>query len=109
MSSVPVTRLSRQPPIHNLRAFCAAARHRSFKIAADELFVTPSAVSHQMKELEDSLGVRLFERKTRAVELTSAGATLLDEAGPLLDAIDRSLPRIARRNNRVTLRMLLPP
>ncbi len=53
--------------------------------------------------------MRLFERKTRAVELTSAGATLLDEVGPLLDAIDRSLTRIARRNNRVTLRMLLPP
>src|SRR5579862_10047110 len=104
-----VMRLSRPPPLRNLRAFCVAARHRSFKFAADELFLTPSAVSHQMKELEESLGVRLFERKTRAVELTSAGHTLLDEVGPLLDAIDRSLTRIARRNNRVTLRMLLPP
>jgi LysR family transcriptional regulator, glycine cleavage system transcriptional activator len=102
-------RLSRPPHLRNLRAFCVAAHHRSFKIAADELFLTPSAVSHQMKELEDALGVRLFERKTRAVELTSAGHTLLDEVGPLLDAIDRSLTRIARRNNRVTLRMLLPP
>ena len=102
-------RLSRPPRLRNLRAFCVAAQHRSFKIAADELFLTPSAVSHQMKELEDSLGVRLFERKTRAVELTSAGHTLLDEVAPLLDAIDRSLTRIARRNNRVTLRMLLPP
>ena len=102
-------RLSRPPHLRNLRAFCVAAHHRSFKIAADELFLTPSAVSHQMKELEDSLGVRLFERKTRAVELTRAGATLLEEVGPLLDAIDRSLTRIARRNNRVTLRMLLPP
>ena len=80
-----------------------------FKIAADELFLTPSAVSHQMKELEDSLGVRLFERKTRAVELTSAGDTLLEEVGPLLDVVATSLTRIARRNNRVTLRMLLPP
>ena len=102
-------RLSRPPHLRNLRAFCVAAHHRSFKIAADELFLTPSAVSHQMKELEDALGVRLFERKTRAVELTSAGHTLLDEVGPLLEAIDRSLTRIARRNNRVTLRMLLPP
>ena len=102
-------RLSRPPHLRNLRAFCVAAQHRSFKIAADELFLTPSAVSHQMKELEDSLGVRLFERKTRAIELTSAGHTLLDEIGPLLEAIDRSLTRIARRNARVTLRMLLPP
>ncbi len=102
-------RLSRPPHLRNLRAFCVAAHHRSFTIAADELFLTPSAVRHQMKELEDPLGVRLFERKTRAVELTAAGHTLLDEVGPLLDAIDRSLTRIARRNNRVTLRMLLPP
>jgi LysR family glycine cleavage system transcriptional activator len=92
-----------------LRAFCTAAHHRSFKVAADELFLTPSAVSHQMKELEDTLGVRLFERKTRALELTTAGHTLLDEVGPLLEAIDRSLTRVARRNRRQTLRMLLPP
>jgi len=102
-------RLSRPPHLRNLRAFCVAARHRSFKIAADELFLTPSAVSHQMKELEDALGVRLFERKTRAVELTTAGRALYDEIGPLLDAIDRSLARVARRNRRTTLRLQLPP
>jgi len=102
-------RLSRPPHLRNLRAFCVAAERRSFKIAADELFLTPSAVSHQIKELEDTLGVRLFERKTRAVELTRAGHTLFDEVEPLLDAIDRSLARIARRNRRTTLRLLLPP
>jgi LysR family glycine cleavage system transcriptional activator len=102
-------RLSRPPPLRNLRAFCVAARHRSFKFAADELFLTPSAVSHQMKELEDALGVRLFERKTRSLELTTAGHTLLDEVEPLLDALDRSLAQIARRNGRQTLRVLLPP
>jgi LysR family glycine cleavage system transcriptional activator len=95
--------------LRNLRAFCVAAQHRSFKLAADELFLTPSAVSHQMKELEQALGVRLFERKTRAVELTAAGHTLYDEVGPLLDAIDRSVARIARRNRRTTLRLQLPP
>ncbi len=101
--------LARPPPLRNLRAFCAAAHHRSFKIAADELFLTPSAVSHQMRELEDALGVRLFERKTRAIELTAAGHSLFDEVAPLLEAIDRSLTRIARRNRRVTLRLMLPP
>ena len=80
-------RLSRPPPLKNLRAFCAAARHRSFKFAADELCVTPSAVSHQMKELETALGTRLFERKTRALELTTAAHHLLDEVEPLLDAL----------------------
>src|ERR1700742_3652518 len=108
-SSSSVMRLSRPPPLRNLRAFCVAARHRSFKFAADELFLTPSAVSHQMRELEDSLGVRLFERKTRALELTTAGHTLLDEVEPLLEALDRSLAQIARRNGRQTLRVLLPP
>lgn len=102
-------RLSRPPPLRNLRAFCVAARHRSFKSAADELFLTPSAVSHQMKELEETLGVRLFERRTRALDLTSAGHTLLDELEPLLRALDRSLTQVARRSGRVTLRLLLPP
>ena len=101
-------RLSRPPPLKNLRAFCAAARHRSFKFAADELCVTPSAVSHQMKELETALGTRLFERKTRALELTTAAHHLLDEVEPLLDALDRSLAQLARRNGRQTLRVRLP-
>lgn len=102
-------RLSRPPPLRNLRAFCIAARHCSFKIAADELFLTPSAVSHQMKELEETLGVRLFERKTRALELTMAGHTLRDEVAPLLDALDRSLAQFTRRHRRKSLRIMLPP
>ena len=102
-------RLSRPPPLRNLRAFCIAARHCSFKVAADELYLTPSAVSHQMKELEETLGVRLFERKTRALELTTAGHTLRDEVAPLLDALDRSLTQFTRRNSRRSLRVMLPP
>lgn len=102
-------RLSRAPPLRSLRAFCIAARHRSFKVAADDLFLTPSAVSHQMKELEDLLGVQLFERKTRSLELTTAGHTLLDEMEPLLEALDRSLTQIARRGSRRRLRVLVPP
>src|SRR5688572_6686787 len=100
-------RLFRAPQLRSLRAFCVAARHRSFKIAADELFLTPSAVSHQMKELEDTLGVQLFERKTRSLELTTAGHTVLDEVEPLLDALDRSLAQIARRGSRRRLRVLV--
>jgi len=102
-------RLSRPPPLRNLRAFCVAARHRSFKSAAEELFLTPSAVSHQMKELEEALGIRLFERKTRALDLTTAGHTLLDEVEPLLEALDRTLTQVARRSGRHTVRVLLPP
>jgi LysR family glycine cleavage system transcriptional activator len=103
-------RLSRPPPTRNLRVFCVAARHRSFKLAADELYLTPSAVSHQMKELEEALGVELFVRKSRALELTAAGSTLLEEIEPLLAALDRSLAQVARRSgSRRTLRILLPP
>ena len=102
-------RLSRPPPTRSLRAFCVAARHRSFKLAADELYLTPSAVSHQMKELEEALGVELFVRKSRALELTAVGATLLEEIEPLLTALDRTLAQVARRSGRRTLRILLPP
>ena len=65
------------PPLRLLRAFCLAARHSSFKLAADRLALTPSAVSHQVKELEEQLGVVLFERRTRAVVLTPVGRQLL--------------------------------
>jgi LysR family glycine cleavage system transcriptional activator len=102
-------RLSRPPPTRNLRVFCVAARHGSFKLAADELYLTPSAVSHQMKELEGALGVDLFVRRSRALELTAAGSTLLEEIAPLLTALDRSLAQVARRSGRRTLRILLPP
>ena len=102
-------RLSRPPQFRSLRAFCIAARSRSFKRAADELYLTASAVSHQIKELEKSLGVMLFERRTRSVELTTAGHALLEEIDPLIEAVDRGVARIARRNRRVQLRLTLPP
>lgn len=59
----------RLPVLNQIRAFEAAARHRSFKAAAEELGVTQSAVSHQIKALEETLDVRLFTRRTRAVDL----------------------------------------
>lgn len=67
----------RLPPLNALRAFEAAARHRSIQKAAQELFVTPAAVSQQVKILEDRLGVLLFRRLPRRLELTETGAVLL--------------------------------
>ncbi|HXH04790.1 MAG TPA: transcriptional regulator GcvA [Candidatus Competibacteraceae bacterium] len=61
------------PPLNSLRVFEAVARLGSFARAADELAVTPSAVSHQIRALEDYLGVQLLRRNTRRVKLTSAG------------------------------------
>ena len=66
----------RLPPLKALYAFEAAARHMSFQKAAKELHVTPAALSYQIKMLESSLSVKLFNRKTRAVELTVAGESL---------------------------------
>lgn len=68
--------LSRLPSLLSLRAFEAAARRGSIKDAASELAVTPGAVSQQIKSLEEDLGVQLFLRKTRAIELTKAGRNL---------------------------------
>lgn len=61
------------PNLSLLHAFERAAYHRSFKLAAEDLFVTASAVSHKIKQLEEELGIPLFHRRTRAIELTSAG------------------------------------
>ena len=61
------------PPLHALRAFEAAARHMSFAAAAEELSLTPSAISHQIRHLEDRLGRRLFDRKPRGLALTPLG------------------------------------
>jgi DNA-binding transcriptional LysR family regulator len=72
------------PPLPSLVAFEAIARRRSFALAAAELHLTPSAVSHQVARLEDFLGVKLFERSSRGVKLSPAGeAYLLRVAGGL--------------------------
>ncbi|MQQ09144.1 transcriptional regulator GcvA [Epibacterium sp. SM1979] len=66
-------RPNRLPPLKALQAFESAARHLSFKLAAEELCVTPTAISHQVKALEDYLGVKLFHRLTRSLRLTGEG------------------------------------
>ena len=66
----------RLPPLTALRAFEAAARHMSFAKAADELYVTPAALSYQIKSLEEHLGTPVFRRLNRAVELTEVGKAL---------------------------------
>ena len=102
-------RVSRQALIDGLRAFSVAARQLSFKAAADALFVTPSAISHRIRDLEKHLGQRVFIRKTRAVELTDAGRALLEEIEPLLSGLDAAVDRAAKRARRRTLRVAAPP
>ena len=90
MERRPALRLS----LDLLRGFRAAARHLSFTHAARELFVTQSAVSHQVKALEDQIGKPLFRRVNRSLQLTAAGAELfraVDEALGLIDAATQRL------------------
>jgi LysR family transcriptional regulator, glycine cleavage system transcriptional activator len=86
--------MRRLPPLNSLRAFEAAARHLSFADAAAELHVTPAAISHQVKALEDHLGVTLFRRLNRAVRLTEQGQACLpglrDAFDRLADAVERA-------------------
>ena len=76
------------PPLSALQAFEAIARRKSFSLAAGELHLTPSAVSHQLAKLEGLLGVRLFERSARGVELTPAGQSYLQRVANALGAIN---------------------
>ena len=85
------------PPLNTLRVFEAAARHGSFVRAAQELHVTHGAVSRQIRQLEESLGVDLFERRNRAVFLTPAGEQLRVAAADAFSILTESIDRIARR------------
>ena len=95
----------RLPPLSSLRAFEAAARHGSFKRAADELAVTPTAISHRIRVLEEVTGLRLFVRQVRQVTLTDAGAQLYPVLRQGFDAIEAVLARLTQTNrrNRVTV------
>lgn len=77
--------------LHQLKVFVAVARQRSFTRAAREFDLTQSAVSRCVRELEDAIQLRLFDRTTRQVELTTAGASLERRIGRLLDEIDITL------------------
>jgi LysR family glycine cleavage system transcriptional activator len=90
----------RLPPLSALRAFEAAARHGSFKRGAEELAVTPTAISHQIRSLEEHIGLALFERRTRMVVLTAAGAELFPVLRDGLDAFAAVLDRLAQRRSR---------
>lgn len=75
------------PPLPALRAFEAAARHLSFARAGGELGVTPGAISHQMKQLEDWVGDPLFERRANGVRLTETGRVFATRLGAIFDQI----------------------
>ncbi len=88
--------MRRLPPLNSLRAFESAARWLSFAKAADELNVTPAAVSQQIRLLEDFLGIALFRRMTRAVDLTEEAKTVLPLVTEGFDKLAEAVERLAR-------------
>ncbi|PWR23191.1 transcriptional regulator GcvA [Zavarzinia compransoris] len=88
----------RLPPLNSLRLFEAAGRHLSFKAAAGELNVTPSAVSHGIQTLEDWLGVTLFARGHRSLILTGAGAYYLPRIRDILETLARATEGVPGRH-----------
>ena len=104
-----VTMATRNLSLRGLRAFCVAAEHESFRDAADKLFVTASAVSHQIKNLEDELGKKLFERHTRALTLTEAGKSLYGDVQPLILQLDDVTSRHKIGTVRSTLSLSVQP
>ena len=86
--------MRRLPPLNALRAFEVAARHMSFQKAAEELSVTPSALSYQIRQLENFLQVKLFERLNRAVRLTEAGQRVAPGVHDAFDCLAETMERL---------------
>ena len=83
-----MTPINRNLSLRGLRTFCVAAESESFRETAEKLFITASAVSHQIKNLEEELGQKLFERSSRSLILTDSGRSLLDDIKPLILRLD---------------------
>ena len=95
--------------LRGLRTFCVAARYLSFRAAADELFVTSSAVSHQIKSIEEELGQPLFERGTRELKLTETGQSLYEAINPLIEQLDDAVASFKSAGRRQSVRVSVQP
>jgi DNA-binding transcriptional LysR family regulator len=89
----------RRSDLADVTVFVAVADHLSFRVAASRLGVTPSAVSHTMRQLEERLGVRLLHRTTRSVSLTDAGFRLLEQLRPALSQVTGALDNLNRERD----------
>ncbi len=97
------------PSLNALRAFGAAGRHLSLTKAAGELHVTPAAVSHQVKGLEDYLGVKLFRRVGNSLLLTDAGQACLPGLGEGFDRLAHAIDRLQEHDARGPLHVSVAP
>src|SRR5205823_1158312 len=94
--SARMVAMGKLPPLKALRAFEAAARHMSFKAAADELGLTPTAISHQIRLLETVVGEALFRRRPRPLILTSAGEALFPAVRSSFDSMAEAFATFRR-------------
>ncbi len=94
-----------QISLNAIRIFATVARNNSISLAADELGVTPSAVSHQIKNLETSLGVTLFSRGNNSIILTDAGRSFLEDANPGLNILNQAAEKLLRDTNEIVVRV----
>src|SRR5215831_14315668 len=101
--------IRRLPPLNALKAFEAAARHESFTRAAEELCVTQGAVSHQVKALEQELGIKLFGRERQRLVITAAGRDYLVVVRDALDRIALGTERLMQRQNAGALTISTSP
>ncbi len=97
----------RLPPLNALKAFEVAARHLSFTRAADELFVTQAAVSHQIKSLEDFLSMKLFVRKSRALFLTEEGQSYYLDLKEIFQTLHEATDRLAAKGKKGAITVAL--
>ncbi|MDH3432284.1 MAG: LysR family transcriptional regulator, partial [Gammaproteobacteria bacterium] len=95
--------------LRGLRTFCVAAEHQSFRTASELLFITPSAVSHQIKSLEQELGEQLFDRNSRELSLTDTGQSLFEEISPLIDQLNTVAASYKKRGQRSLIRISVQP
>lgn len=100
---------TRKLSLVGLRTFCTVARCGSFRAAAEELYVTASAVSHRIKSLEEELGSELVERHDRSLLLTETGRMFFGDLAPLLEQIDGSADRVRYHGLRASLRISAQP
>lgn len=98
----------RTPSLKAIKTFQIAAKHTSFAVAADELCITPSAVSHQIKTLETQLGLSLFSRSARALALTDAGARYLEQIDDLFIRLESVTEQLRARFGRSSVRLHVP-
>lgn len=100
--------MSNNSPLNAINVFEVSARLGSFQKAAKELCVTPGAVSHQIKQLEDFIGKKLFKRKSRRVELTKIGRIYYAKVGASLDVLHRATQEVQSANDKEIIRIETP-